>query len=95
MVNSRTYLAHFGLVSFPKPTIWVHQVTDVWISAAPGFYGFITFNDAVSVERVLENTPIVVYGQRYKHLVLAAYQTLSTQGACGSEEAQEWNTRQQ
>ena len=45
-------------------TIWVHQVTDVWISAAPGFYAFITFNDVMSVERVLENTPIVVYGQR-------------------------------
>ena len=42
----------------------MHQVTNVWISAAPGFYAFITFNDAVSVERVLGNIPIVVNGQR-------------------------------
>ena len=56
-------------------------MTDIWISALPNNFAFVTFDTAEGVDKVLADTPIVIFGQRYgsiKLLVLETFETITT-----------------
>ena len=80
----------YYLFDFPK-------VTDVWISPPPSNFAFVTFDAAEGVEKVLANTPVAIFGQRYVLFIVKPFTrpVQLTQVARGSKETETTEREQQ